>query len=360
MSARGRVALLGGLAEGRLAPTKNLSEKIFSCLLCEACKGMCPLGLDIPEIIYQGRKRLEDSFRRGSLLRKAVRISVQRIDMSFMLLRLFQKLLYRPLYRNGMLSHLPPVTKKPLKKIQRVFRNKKATARVGLFVGCSINYLYPSLGESLISILTRKDYEVVILGGEVCCGAPLRSMGLEERMIPLAMRNIELFKNIKAEAVISPCPTCTMVIKTQYPLLTGDGIPSIMDINEFFIKYNILDGLRTEPMTITYHDPCHLSYGLGIIEEPRKILRGIEGIRFVEMKGSKDCCGFGGLFSRLFRKLSMDIGRKKIESIKKTGANAVVTSCPGCIMQLEDLKRRTGADIDIMHMVELIDEAMNE
>ncbi len=359
MGARGRVALLRGLDEGKLKPTKNLSEKVFSCLLCEACKGICPVGLDIPEIIYQGRRSLRRSFSRGKLLRKAIRLSIHRMDTAFILLRLFHKLFYQPLYRKGMVSYLPPVTQKPLKKIQNVFRNRKAIARVGLFMGCSVNYLYPSIGESLIDTLTKKGYEVVILSGEVCCGAPLRSIGFENEMIPLAKRNIELFKNIKAKAIISLCPTCTMVIRTQYPSLTGDGIPNIMDVNEFFINYNILKGLRTEQKTVTYHDPCHLNYGLGITEEPRKILIGIEGIRFVEMKNSQDCCGFGGLFSSLFRELSIDIGRKKVESIKKTGAQTVVTSCPGCIMQLEGLKKLIGIDIDIMHIIELIDEAMN-
>jgi glycolate oxidase iron-sulfur subunit len=356
MSARGRVVLLGGLEEKRLRPTKNLSEKIFSCLLCEACKGICPLGIDIPETIYQGRKELKSSFNRGRLLRKAIRFSIYRMDTAFMLLKLFQKMPYK----SEIIGYLPPVTAKPLKKIQGVFRNRKAIARIGLFLGCSVNYIYPSLGVALIQVLKRRNYEVVILSGEACCGAPLRSIGLEDDAISLARKNIGLFKNMKAEAVLSLCPTCTMVLKTQYPLLTGEGIPNIMDINEFFIKYDILKGLRIKPKTVTYHDPCHLSYGLGITEEPRRIMLDIEGIRLIEMKGSRNCCGFGGLFSRLFRELSTDIGKKKIESIKETGADTVVTSCPGCLMHLDDLKRKAEIDIEIMHIVELVDEAMNE
>ncbi len=359
MSARGRVVILGGLIEGKLDPTESLSDKIFSCLLCEACKNICPLGIDIPEIIYSGRKRLRSSFSRGRFLRKVVRLSIRRMDTAFLILRFLRKLLYQPLYRSRRLSYIPPITQKPFKNTYRLLRNKKPKGRVALFVGCSVNYFYPSLAEALIGILTKKNYEVVILRGEVCCGAPLRSMGLEEETLSLARRNVELFKNIKAVAVLSLCPTCTMVIRTWYPSLTGEGIPNIMDVNEFFTRYEGIDALRIGPRVITYHDPCHLSYGLRIREEPRRILQGIEGIRFVEMKDSMDCCGFGGLFSILFKELSRDIGRKKIESIKRTGADTVVTSCPGCIMQLDDLRRWTKTDIDIMHIVEVIDEAMN-
>jgi len=353
MSARGRVLLLAALVEKRLIPTKNLSEKIFSCLLCEACKNICPLGIDIPEVIYQGRKELRNSFRRGRLLRKAVRFSIHRMDTASMLLRLAQRIFHRP-------DHLPPVMAKPLKRIHGVYSTRRATARVGLFLGCSVNYLYPSLGEALIDALVKMEYEVVILSGEVCCGAPLRSIGLEDDAISLARKNISLFRNMKAEAILSLCPTCTLVMRTQYPSLTEEGIPNIMDINEFFVKHNILRGLSIRPRTITYHDPCHLSYGLGISEEPRRIMSDIRGIKLVEMKDSKTCCGFGGLFSRLFRDLSADIGRRKIENIKETGADTVVTSCPGCMMHLNELKKNEdGNGFEIMHIIELIDDAMN-
>lgn len=353
MSARGRLALLRGLAEKRLTPTKTLSDRIFSCLLCEACKGICPLGLDIPEIIYGGRRGLRNSSLKGRLLGGATSFFINRMDIAFLLLSLLRRVF------STRFSYLPPITTTPLKRIQGVYRNRKAVGRVAVFLGCSVNYIYPSHGEALINILRRHNYEVVILSGEVCCGAPLRSMGLEDEMIPLAKRNIEIFKNIKAMAVVSLCPTCTMVIKRQYPLLTGDMIPNIMDVNEFLVRHGILKGLMMGGMTVTYHDPCHLSYGLGITEEPRRLLQGIEGIRFVEMRHPRDCCGFGGPFSMLFKDLSMDIGRRKIEDIKYTDAKTVVTSCPGCIMQLGNLKRQTGTDIQIMHIVELIDRAMS-
>ena len=155
------------------------------------------------------------------------------------------------------------------------------------------------------------------------------------------------------------CPTCTMVIRDQYPSLVGNTITNIMDVNEFIIKYNIAANLEISPAVVTYHDPCHLNYGLGIREKPRQILKSIKGIKFIEMKHADECCGFAGLFSLHFKTISKSIGKKKIDNISDTQADTVVTSCPGCIMQLEALKRETGSNLNIKHVVEVIDEAMH-
>jgi len=373
MGARGRVAMLGELSEKRLAPTKRLSEKIFSCILCETCKDLCPTGINIPEVIYHGRTRLKNSYNKGRLLSTVLKFSMPRMNTVFFLLRGLQKLFFQPFHKAGRyvvatrfrdsfmgkLRYVPPITSKPFKNSVQVHKSIKKISRIAIFAGCNINYFYPHLGDALLNVLLTKGYEVVVTKGEVCCGAPMRSLGLEQEASSLARKNIDLFNKMRVEAIISMCPTCTMVIKQQYPLLVGDSIPNIMDINEFLIKYNFAKGLKIAHRVVTYHDPCHLRYGIGIKIEPRKILKGIQGINFVEMQNANGCCGFGGFFSLCFNNLSMSIGRKKMDNINNTPADTVVTSCPGCMMQLEGLKRETGTEIDIMHIVEVLDEAMH-
>lgn len=359
MSARGRVAMLGGVAEKYLSPGKGLADGIFSCMLCEACRESCPVGINIPEVIYHARINLKKSFRKGNMLRRAVLFSIPRMDTAFTVLRGFQKLFYTPFYKTGGLRHIPAITSTPFKNNFQVYKNKKKAVRIAIFAGCSVNYFYPRIGEALLNVLLTKQYEVVILKGEVCCGAPMRTLGLEEEALMLAKKNIELFKNMRAEAILSLCPTCTMVIKQQYPSLTGKGIPNVMDVNEFFLKYEITKGLEITPGAFTYHDPCHLSYGLGITDEPRRVLTNIKGVKLVEMKGAKECCGFGGFFSACFKEMSLVIGKKKIENIKNTDADTVVTSCPGCMMQLEELKKQADTNVKIMHVAEVVDEAMH-
>jgi glycolate oxidase iron-sulfur subunit len=360
MGARGRIAMLGEVDGKRLSHTKILAEKIFSCMLCGACKNICPTGINIPEAIYQGRASLKYSYKKGRLLRKALKFSISRLDITLPVLRIMQKLFYRPLSKGSGFHIIPEITSKPFHKSVQVYRNIKKVGRVAIFAGCSVNYFYPDLGNALSRILFSKGYEVVVFKGEACCGAPLRSAGLVKEASKLAQQNIEHFSKVRAEAIISICPTCTMVIKEQYPVLTGNTIPRIMDVNEFFIKYNISSGLETEPQSVTYHDPCHLSHGLGIRKEPRQILQGIKGIELKEMHHSDECCGFAGLFSLNFKDISKTIGNNKMENIKNTSAGTVVTSCPGCIMQLEAFRRETDVKIRIKHIIEVIDEAMNE
>ena len=360
MGARGRVLMLGGFTNHDLPPTAGLSEDIFSCILCEACKDQCPIGIDIPEVIYEGRTMLRGSFKRGRILRKAARLSMPRLDTAFTLLKIMRRLFFKPLYSTRLFRYIPPVASTPFRKSVRLYKNIKRTGRVAIFAGCSVNHLHPNLGKALYNVLVSKGYETVVLKGEVCCGAPMRSIGLEDEAVDLAKKNIELFKKLRVDATLCLCPTCTMVIKKQYPVIAGDSIPNVMDVNEFFTEYGITEGLEMPESIVTYHDPCHLSYGLGIRKEPREILNGIKGIRLVEMESSEECCGFGGFFSIFFKELSRKIGSKKIDMIKKTRAGTVVTSCPGCMMQIEDILRASkNSDISIKHIVEVVDEAMH-
>ena len=360
MGARGRVAILGELSEERLTPTRKLAEMIYSCMLCGACKGICPTGINIPEMIYEGRSILKNSFGKGRILRKVLRSCMSKPDMAFSILRIMQKLFYQPVQQIGGFRYLPDITSKPFKNSVQVYKNIKRIGRVAIFAGCNVNYFYPYLGDTLSNILLSKGYEVVVFKGELCCGNPLRSMGLEKEAAMLAEKNIEHFSKVRAEAIISMCPTCTMVIKEQYPVLTGSTIPNIIDINEFILKNDILSDLEIEPRVMTYHDPCHLSHGLGIRNEPRQILRDINGIDLVEMQHADECCGFAGLFSLHFKKISKEISHKKFENIQDTSADTVVTSCPGCIMQIEATKREYNSKVRIMHIVEVIAEAMHD
>ncbi len=359
MGARGRVVLLGELCTDKLAPNKKLAERIYSCMLCEACKGVCPTGINIPEVMYQGRALLKKSYKKGYISKKALRTAITNMNDIMPIARIFQKLLYRPFYRAFGLRYFPEIVSKPFHKSIQVYKNVKKTGRIAIFAGCNVNYFYPKLGYLLSNVLLSKGYEVVVFKGEECCGAPLRSMGLEDEASDMAGRNLEHFNRVRADAIISLCPTCTLVIREQYPLIVGDTISNIMDLNEFLLTFDFINDLEAESGVVTYHDPCHLSHGLGIREQPRKILESIRGLEFREMKHADECCGFAGLFSMQFKDMANTIGTKKIENISKTSADTVVTSCPGCIMQLEALSKKTNIKINIKHMVEVIDDAIH-
>jgi glycolate oxidase iron-sulfur subunit len=130
----------------------------------------------------------------------------------------------------------------------------------------------------------------------------------------------------------------------------------VYDISEFLVKFGKLDlgGARIEPVTVTYHDPCHLNRGQGEVDAPRRLLEAMPHVTFVEMEEADRCCGGGGTFSFSHYDLAKEIGRKKVNFIAATGADIVATSCPSCMMQLEDMLRRNGLSQEVVHVVELL------
>lgn len=353
MGARGRLMLLWGLSEGLLKPSATLRDRLFSCILCGACSESCPPGVDIQEVIYHGRSLLRKSDEKRRSLRFLAKFYTKMPKLSFRLLRVLQYL-FPSLVKRRISPFLPELPEYPLKNENRVFTVSKKKGRVAVFTGCIVNFLYPHLGESLINILQRLDYEVILPAGEVCCGVPLRTLGLEEEAIKLARKNMDVFSRLNIEAILSLCPTCTYALKVEYPKLIGEGLEKAMDISQFLINrldFSRLSLFNSHRTKATYHDPCHLIYGLGVEREPREIIKNI-GIDLVETEEER-CCGFGGVFSFSYREISEGLLDKRIKDLEKTGAGTIITSCPGCMMQL----RREGNHTQVIHLIEALEEA---
>ncbi len=346
---RGRLILLRGLAKGDVKPSPLLNERIFSCILCGACAGACPLGVDIPEAMYRGRALLSRSDKRRRFLRSAVKISAKWPDQAFRVLRMGERFIFPFLVRKGIIPFITELAEVPFKNSEQVYKVHKKKGRVAIFAGCSINYVFPYIGESLINVLQKLGYEVILPRGETCCGAPHRALGLDQEADELARKNYRVFSRLKVDAVLSLCPTCTMSLKTEYPKTIGKGLDRAMDISTFFEdKLKHVDKIYK---TSFYHDPCHLYYGLGVKEEPRQIIRKSG----VDLVGSAEqgCCGFGGLYCISFKEKSSGLLKKRAEQIKESNADMVVTSCPGCLLQLG----RAITDRPVLHLIELIEEA---
>lgn len=349
MGARGRLVLIRGLLSGNLKPSSVLNERIFSCILCNACARACPLGIDIPEAIYHGRNLLKESDKKRQLLRSFAKFSTKWPDISFRLMKMSQRLFLPLLARKGVIPFCPEFPETPFRNMEQVYGVQKKQGRVAIFTGCSINYLFPSLGESLIHILRSIGYEVILPKGEVCCGSPLRALGLEEEAVALAKKNYQIFSKLNVEAVLSLCPTCSLTLKSEYPKLIGHGLEKATDISAFFAdKLGYTEPLRK---TAVYHDPCHLSHGLGIKKEPREIIKKA-GFELLDA-GPSECCGFGGVFCASYKEISQSLTRKSAQKLLDTQAEAIVTSCPGCMLQLG----RQVTDRPVLHLVELIEEA---
>jgi glycolate oxidase iron-sulfur subunit len=349
MGARGRLVLLRSLLAGDLQPSYVLNDRIFSCILCRACSGACPLGIDIPEAIYHGRVVLRESDKTRRIMRLCAKTVSKWPDMSFQIIKSSRGLLLPLAARKGYIPFVPDFPDNTFRNVGQVHRVRKKRGRVAVFTGCSINYLFPFLGDSLINVLNHIGYEVILPKGEVCCGSPLRGLGMEEEAIVHAEKNLSIFGKLNVEAILSLCPTCSLTIKSEYPKLIGRGLENAMDISSFFIdKLGIADPIGKSAV---YHDPCHLSHGLGIRKEPRELIKKA-GFELLD-SGVSGCCGFGGVFCFTNQEISRKLLVKSTEKLLATGAEAIVTSCPGCMLQFS--RKKTG--LPVLHLIELLEEA---
>jgi glycolate oxidase iron-sulfur subunit len=355
MGTRGRLALLWALASGDIHPSSILNDCIFSCTLCGACSGLCPPGIDIKEVIYHGRRILKKSDKKRKYIRFLTKIFFKNPGWSFRVMRSAQQILFPYLVKKGLIPFKPEMPEYCLKDSLQVISVSQKKGRVAVFTGCTVNFLYPHLGEALINVLNRLGYEVILPAGEVCCGAPLRALGLEDEAMAIAKKNLAVFGRLNVDAILSLCPTCTLAIKKEYPKLVGQGIDNAEDISTFFIDKlksiqprHIFSGIKN-PL---FHDPCHLKYGLGISDEPREIIKYM-GYELIENDLAR-CCGFAGIFCFSNQQISTGLLGKCTEEYMKKGADAIITSCPGCMIQLSK------TEMPVLHLIDIIERYCRE
>lgn len=360
MSARGRMILLRELAKGDLAPSALLEKLIFSCMLCGACNKLCPLGIDITGAVYAGRKKINISGGKRRLAKLGLKLAFTQSAGCFSILKFFESINeVLPLSRTRPFKALRDLKvslpEAALRDGPSLYKAPGAKGRIAVFAGCTVNYLYPRMGEALIRSLNALHYDVVLPKGEVCCGAPLLGLGLEKDAADLARRNMNTFKRLNVEAVVGLCPTCVHFLRNEYVALSGSGMENVVEATRFFSGLPPSLALRPPairaPVRAVYHDPCHSLHYLGMSAEPRRLM-ALMGCEVVEAE--RGCCGFGGTFRLLYPELSAGMLRRKKEQYGK--ADMIVTSCPNCVLQL-----KSGIeDREVKHIIELIADVLEE
>jgi glycolate oxidase iron-sulfur subunit len=193
----------------------------------------------------------------------------------------------------------------------------------------------------------------------------------------VAGKNLALFAVLDVEAIITACASCGMTLKKDYPTLLKDSAngdrarltafsQKVTDVHEFvrrkgtaLPKGGEVSTASPEKTRVTFHDPCHLKRGLGVHQSPREILGSLPDTAFVEMEGADACCGFGGTFSLSHYDLAAEIGQKKADSVRNSGAQVVATGCPGCKIHIADSLHRGGAEVRVVHTMELLDGVLD-
>ena len=377
--ARGRLALLRAIIEGRLEWTQEIEEPLFDCLLCGACTANCFPAIPTVDLVLKARSEYLDKVGRSSIHRllfdhllpyprrlqlaaRAVALGknsgLSDLAQALGLLRIFGRNLPRA---NEIIERFPTRAFRDKNKPGR-YEGAGDSLRVGYFVGCGVDVVTQNSGNATLQLL-KKIFKTVHILDNCCCGLPAWSYGDLEAAQNIAAKNLNIIAAEEFDLIITDCSSCASFLK-KYPEIFPPGdqrhdtAASIAirarDIVELLFDNDAPPATTKGSLTLTYHDPCHAARGQGLVNEPRDILKKLLGSKYIEMPEADWCCGGAGSYGVAHHELSRKVLDRKMENLKKTGADILVTSCPACIIQLSYGVRRHRLHTRVCHISEII------
>jgi L-lactate dehydrogenase complex protein LldE len=248
--------------------------------------------------------------------------------------------------------------------------------RVALFVTCMVDMIYPEVGMATAELLERLGLEVVFPYEQTCCGQPAFNAGYRAEARALARRFLDVFdpliKQGVVEAIVAPSGSCTAMTSHFYPVLFEDpafaaersraeALAAVtFELTEFLV--DVLGITRTGSQfagKLTYHACCHLLRELGIDRQPRALLASVEGAEQVELAGSDECCGFGGLFSVKNPGISTAMGQRKCLNLAQSGADVVAVCDVSCMTHINGLLTRQAQRCRAVHIAEILNNQVD-
>lgn len=224
----------------------------------------------------------------------------------------------------------------------------KVTGLFGPFMGDRRNSL-----KDAVKVLREEGIGLSYLyEDEPCCGGALYFSGFWNEFEERSSLVVDSLKMAGAREILAMVPSCAYVLKELF------RVPyEVLTFPEFFLRHRRHRRRVRKPVKVVYHDPCILSRWLGITEEPREVLKGIEGIELLEAERNKEwseCCGGGGGFELVFPFVSKEVAKNRALELLRTGAEVIVTCCPGCLLQLKAGVQALGSKVEVLDLAELL------
>jgi glycolate oxidase iron-sulfur subunit len=385
-SPRGRIRQMQLVDEGKLELGDEFVTHIDRCLDCRACESACPSGVEYGKLVELARAQIEEQYERPFFSRFARDLVYrrllpypQRIATAARFLRLYQRSGLAALTRGtGILKILGLRDRERLlPKIDSDFffselgktfpAQGTRRARVALFAGCVAQVTFSDLNRATIRVLQANGCEVVVPAEQICCGALAAHAGVRDVARNLARANFTAFLGKDSDAIITNAAGCGSTLKEYTHLFPEDDAAheqaarftaKMRDVSEFLAELGLTAPLQALPLRVTYQDSCHLVHGQKIREAPRTLISAIPGIEFVEMQLADQCCGSAGVYNVTETKASLELLALKMDCVRETKAQVIVTANPGCILQLRAGAAIHGTGQEVLHVVELLDRAL--
>lgn len=381
-SPRGRLNLIRAFLDAELgAAGEKFFEALDWCLLCGACTTICPAQIQPAEAILFARAlpefRLRQSFWEKFMLQRVV-THQSRLSMVNTAIRLAQKTGVLELVRESKLrrflpSHLvvmseliPAHTGKSLSPHPRQSRrltSKVTTSsrpQIAFFIGCAMNLVLPEILSDSMKLLNAAGFTVSIPDEFYCCGAPHLHEGDLQTALSLCKTNVKMLAELESDIITSDCDSCVAMLKRYSELLAGTELEKLaqqvsqrtLALSEFLAS-SCMTSLEFEnfgDVRVTWDDPCELIHAQGISHAPRAILQKLPGVRFLELPEAEWCCGCAGAFILKHPDLSQQILSRKLSAIKSLEVDFVLTSNPGCFLQLSRGIRQSGLKCEVQYL----------
>lgn len=382
-SPRGRIYLMNEGLQGEPL-TASMVQHFDACLGCMACVTACPSGVQYDKLIEATRAQVERRFerpRRDRALRAAIFAVFpypRRLHALRGPLRLHQRSgLSRRLRRTGALERLSPTLAAMEALAPRLQRMQPVPERtpargsrrgtVGMLLGCVQRELFPGVNAATTRVLSAEGFDVVAPAAQGCCGALSAHNGRETEARRFARRLIDVFDAAGVDQVVVNAAGCGSTMKEYADLLADDAgyadrartfAGRVRDISEFLVDVGPVAPRLPLPVTVAYHDACHLAHAQRVRAQPRRLLHGIPGLELREIADGELCCGSAGIYNLLNPAAARELGDRKAERVLQTGAELLVTANPGCLMQIDSALERRGRRFALAHTVEVLDASI--
>ena len=391
-SPRGRIHLMKVALEGKAQITDDFARHFDTCLGCMACVTACPSGVQYDKLIEATRPQLERHVKRsrGDRLFRQLIFSLfpypGRLRWVAFKLWAYQRLGLQWLARtSGVLTLLParvraleamapPIT---LGGVWSSWLSMPAVIpaigtqrrRVAMLLGCVQRVFFSDVNEATARVLAAEGCEVVIPQGQGCCGALMLHAGLEEEAMAMARQFIDAFEAELAnvDTIVINAAGCGSTLKEYGHLLRDDPnyatkaetlAAKCRDISEVLAELTPQAPRHPVPLRIAYHDACHLQHAQQVSAEPRQVLSTIPELEVLEIPEAGLCCGSAGIYNLVEPESARELGRRKARHVVTTGADVVVSSNPGCLLQMKASLEEEGRSLPMLHLVQVLDASI--
>lgn len=378
LSPRGRIYLMRALEDGVLPLDAETVRPIDLCLGCRACEAVCPSGVQYGALLEATRAHIAVTHRRSlaqRLLRDVLVDRVfphaRRLRAALLPGRLAKALGLRavtPSLVRPLLDLLPDAGARVEVPVRTSARTAQRIGTVGFVRGCVMSVMFSQTNANSVSLLARAGFDVVAPEPQGCCGALYAHSGKLDEARAAARALIAAFEPFALDAIVINAAGCGSTLKEYGHLLADDPAwaaraaafaSRVRDLSEVLVEAGFVDGLRASASErlVTFHDACHLAHAQRVTAPPRALVSKVAGTHFVDLPEADVCCGSAGTYNVTEPEMAARLQARKVANVRRSGAQLIVSTNPGCLMQIQaGLRGDGGAEVEVLHLADYLEQ----